>query len=52
MSTTLTLTGLGIAYGARTLVTGLYLVLADGDVTALVGPNGSGKSTLMRDPRR
>ncbi len=48
MSTTLTLTAVDIAYGARTLVTGLDLVLADGDVTALVGPNGSGKSTLMR----
>ena len=48
MSTTLTLTGLGVAYGARTLVTGLDLVVSDGDVTALVGPNGSGKSTLMR----
>jgi ATPase subunit of ABC transporter with duplicated ATPase domains len=48
LSTTLTLTGLGVAYGARTLVTGLDLVVADGDVTALVGPNGSGKSSLMR----
>ncbi len=48
VSTTLTLTAVGIAYGARTLITGLDLVLADGDVTALVGPNGSGKSTLMR----
>ncbi len=48
MSTTLTLTGLGVAYGARTLVTGLDLVVAGGDVTALVGPNGSGKSSLMR----
>ena len=48
LSTTLTLTGLDVAYGARTLVRGLDLVLADGDVTALVGPNGSGKSSLMR----
>ena len=48
MSTTLTLSGLGVAYGARTLVTGLDLVVASGDVTALVGPNGSGKSSLMR----
>jgi ATPase subunit of ABC transporter with duplicated ATPase domains len=48
LSTTLTLTDLGVAYGARTLFTGLDLVVADGDVTALVGPNGSGKSSLMR----
>ena len=48
MSTTLTLSSLGVAYGARTLVTGLDLVVSDGDVTALVGPNGSGKSSLMR----
>ena len=48
MSTTLTLTGLEVAFGARTLVTGLDLVLSPGDVTALVGANGSGKSSLMR----
>ena len=47
-STTLTLTGLEVAFGARTLVTGLDLVLSAGDVTALVGANGSGKSSLMR----
>ncbi len=45
---TLTITSLDVAFGARTLFTGLDLVLADGDVTAVVGPNGSGKSTLMR----
>ncbi|WP_027863320.1 ABC-F family ATP-binding cassette domain-containing protein [Marmoricola sp. URHB0036] len=48
MSATLTLTGLDVAYGARTLVRGLDLVVAPGDVTALVGANGSGKSSLMR----
>ena len=48
MSTTLTLSGLVVSFGARTLVDGLDLVVADGDVTALVGPNGSGKSSLMR----
>ena len=47
-STTLTVTGLDVAFGARTLFTGLDLTLGDGDVTAVVGPNGSGKSTLMR----
>ena len=48
MPTTLTLTDLAVAYGARTLFSGLQLVLAPGDVTALVGPNGSGKTSLMR----
>ncbi len=47
-ATTLTLTDLGVAHGARPLFTGLDLTLTDGDVTAVVGPNGSGKSTLMR----
>ncbi len=48
MPATLTVTGLDVSFGARILVSGLDLTLADGDVTALVGPNGSGKSTLMR----
>jgi ATPase subunit of ABC transporter with duplicated ATPase domains len=48
MSATLTLSRLDVAYGARTLVRGLDLVVGPGDVTALVGANGSGKSSLMR----
>jgi len=48
VSTTLTISRLDVAFAARTLFTGLDLVLADGHVTALVGANGSGKSTLMR----
>ena len=48
MSSTLTISNLDVAFGARVLFTGLDLTLADGDVTAVVGPNGSGKSTLMR----
>ena len=48
MPTTLTLTDLDVVYGARTLVSGLQLILGPGDVTALVGPNGSGKTSLMR----
>ncbi|WP_295661305.1 ABC-F family ATP-binding cassette domain-containing protein [uncultured Nocardioides sp.] len=47
-ATTVTLHDLGVAFGARTLFSGLDLVLAPGDVTAVVGVNGSGKSTLMR----
>ena len=48
MPTTLRVSDLSVAFGARSLFTGLDLTLADGDVTAVVGPNGSGKSTLMR----
>src|SRR4051794_18279567 len=48
MSTILTLSRLDVAYGARTLVHGLDLVVGPGAVTALVGANGSGKSSLMR----
>ncbi|HET7350887.1 MAG TPA: ABC-F family ATP-binding cassette domain-containing protein [Marmoricola sp.] len=47
-TTTLSITGVDVAFGARTLVRDLDLVLVPGRVTALVGPNGSGKSTLMR----
>jgi ATPase subunit of ABC transporter with duplicated ATPase domains len=46
--TTLSVSGLDVRAGARTLVSGLDLTVADGDVVALVGANGSGKSTLMR----
>jgi ATPase subunit of ABC transporter with duplicated ATPase domains len=48
MSTTLTLSQVAVAFGARTLVAGLDLTVSDGDVVALVGPNGSGKSSLLR----
>ncbi|MFZ1411244.1 MAG: ABC-F family ATP-binding cassette domain-containing protein, partial [Micropruina sp.] len=45
---TLTLSGVAASFGARPLFAGLDLIVAPGDVTALVGPNGSGKTTLMR----
>ncbi|HET7799230.1 MAG TPA: ABC-F family ATP-binding cassette domain-containing protein [Humibacillus xanthopallidus] len=48
MPSTLSVSDLSVAFGARSLFTGLDLTLSDGDVTAVVGPNGSGKSTLMR----
>ena len=47
-STTLTVSGLDVAFGARVLFSGLDLTLTGGEVVAVVGPNGSGKSTLMR----
>jgi ATPase subunit of ABC transporter with duplicated ATPase domains len=48
MSATVTAAGLVAGHGARTLFSGLDLVLGPGDVVGLVGPNGAGKSTLLR----
>ncbi|KCV49808.1 ABC transporter, ATP-binding protein [Bordetella bronchiseptica F2] len=45
----LAIEGLGVAYGARTVIAGLSLgPLPHGTLTALLGPNGSGKSTLLK----
>ncbi len=40
--------GLEAGHGARTLFSGVDLVVAPGDVVGLVGANGAGKSTLLR----
>lgn len=40
--------GLRLAYGRRTAVDGVDLVIAAGACVVLAGPNGSGKSTLLR----
>jgi len=48
MTATLRVSGLSAAYGARTLFSGLDLVLGPDDVVGLIGANGSGKSTLLR----
>ena len=48
MSATLLARGLAAGHGARTLFSGLDLVVAPGDVIGLVGVNGAGKSTLLR----
>lgn len=40
--------GLTKAYGGRTVIDGLDLDVAAGEVVSLVGPNGVGKSTALR----
>ncbi|MFF1763823.1 ABC transporter ATP-binding protein [Streptomyces sp. NPDC058249] len=39
---------LHVSYSGRTVVSGVRLFAAEGEITGLVGPNGSGKSTLLR----
>jgi len=46
--TTLELQSISAAYGARTVLRGVSLTVAGGEVLALAGPNGAGKSTLIR----
>src|SRR5690349_17381775 len=36
------------AHGATTILAGVSLTVAEGDVLGVVGPNGAGKSTLLR----
>jgi len=43
---------LTLGYGDREVIHGLDLVIAPGEVTAIVGPNACGKSTLLRSMTR
>lgn len=40
--------GLEAGFGARTVLHGVDLRVAEGGITAVLGPNGAGKSTLVR----
>jgi iron complex transport system ATP-binding protein len=45
-------TDLTLAYGDRSVISGLDLVVPPGRITAVVGANASGKSTLLRSMSR
>jgi ABC-type branched-subunit amino acid transport system ATPase component len=44
----LTVEGLHVAYGDRTVLDGINLEVGDGEALAVLGPNGAGKTTLAR----
>lgn len=48
MSTALELRELAVAYGRQTVVSGINLELAPGDIGCFLGPSGCGKTTLLR----
>ena len=48
MAGTLNARDLHKAHGASTILAGVSLTVAPGDVLGVVGPNGAGKSTLLR----
>lgn len=46
--TSVALTGVTLAFGARTILAGVDLAIRDNEFVGVLGPNGSGKTTLMR----
>ncbi len=45
---TLSIEGLVVRFGPRTVLDGLSMTVADGEVVGVLGPSGCGKSTLLR----
>ena len=44
----LVLDGVSHSYGHEPVLTGIELVLAPGEIAAILGPSGCGKTTLLR----
>ncbi len=40
--------GLGISFGARSVLSNVDICVSRGEIVTLIGPNGSGKSTLVK----
>ena len=48
MAAVAALHGVGLSFGADTIVSGVDLVIVPGEFVSVVGPSGAGKSTLLR----